>query len=170
MARTFKLCLPLFTLVAMLTSVSMTRADKETFTLDGVDLGTYVYGPKITSDALAGKVVMIEYWGDQCGPCIQAIPHTVELQGKYASDKLVVIANQVWTQDVNVAKAAWTKAGGNDKISVINHGNIKGAQVNAVPQTFVFDHNGKMIWTGHPMHPKLEEIIEKAVAALPNQG
>ena len=38
-----------------------------------------------------GKVILLEFWGTWCGPCLLSIPHHEELQEKY-KDKLQVIA------------------------------------------------------------------------------
>jgi thiol-disulfide isomerase/thioredoxin len=45
----------------------------------------------LTLKALKGKVVLIDFWAFDCEPCIQAMPHVVELHQKYAKDGLVVI-------------------------------------------------------------------------------
>jgi len=38
-----------------------------------------------------GKVVMIDFWGINCPPCIAKLPHVVELQKKHEKDGLVVL-------------------------------------------------------------------------------
>lgn len=45
----------------------------------------------ITSDAVKGKVVVIDLYATWCGPCMRAIPHNNELLKKYASKGLVII-------------------------------------------------------------------------------
>jgi thiol-disulfide isomerase/thioredoxin len=41
--------------------------------------------------SLRGKIVVIDFWAFDCEPCIQAMPHIVELYNKYGKDGLVVI-------------------------------------------------------------------------------
>ena len=187
MTRLFKFTAPLFAVAAMLALVAATQAAKNHppatsasatpiidatngVTLDGVDLGKHVYGPKIKADDLKGKVVVFEYWGDRCPPCIRSIPHLVKVQKKHGANKLTIVANQVWTNDVDAAKKAWTNAGGDDTITVANHGKLKGAKVNGVPHSFVFDHTGKLVWEGHPLDKQFDKAIEKAVKALPTKA
>ena len=172
-----KLSTPLLALAVVFALVSGTfAADQPTnqspnnaLTLKGVSLGTHVYGPPTSTEALAGKVVVFEYWGDRCPPCIRAIPHLNKLQAKH-KDNLVIVANQVWTKDVDAAKKAWTNAGGSDQITVINHGGVKGAQPRGVPHAFVFDHTGTLLWSGHPANKKLDETVAKAINAIPKQS
>ena len=130
--------------------------------LEGAKFGSYVTGPKLKHADLKGKVIVFEYWGDRCGPCLASIPHLVELQEKYGRDKLVIIANQVWTKSADAAKKAWMSRTKKDVVTVVNHGAIPGVQVRGVPHSFVFDGNGKFIWRGHP-RGGLDEAIEKAI-------
>lgn len=149
--------------MALLVATTTTFADDEGISLEGVDLGTHVYGPEVEARDLEGKVVVFEYWGDRCPPCVRSIPHVVELQAEYGSDKLVVIANQVWTQDTDDAQKAWTDHGGSDAITVINHGGLVGAEVRGVPHAFIFSHTGELLWRGHPM--QMDDHLASAIAA-----
>src|SRR5262245_24053322 len=42
-----------------------------------------------------GKVVVVDFWATNCIPCIEALPHYVEYQKKYADKGLVVITVSV---------------------------------------------------------------------------
>ncbi len=174
MTRLLKLSAPLLAIAFLLSVTAFTQADDDDQpTLEGVDLGTHVYGPEVEAEDLEGKVIIYEYWGDRCPPCIASIPHIVKLKETYG-DKLVIVANQVWTKDTDKAKSAWTNAGGSDTISVINHGKIDGAAHRGVPHSYVFDHEGNFLWNGNP-HPradgkKLDEVVKKAVAKVPDQS
>jgi thiol-disulfide isomerase/thioredoxin len=176
-----KLSLPLFALAMLLGLTTLTQADdaeptNAKITLDGVSLGNHVLGPELEPYDLKGKVVVFEYWGDRCPPCIAAIPGIVKLRSEYSTDKLAIVANQVWNMDDEKAvaaqktKAAWTKAGGDESVTVINHGGLKDAEVPGVPHAFVLDHNGNVIWRGHPANKEMKKAVKKAVAALPDKA
>ena len=39
-----------------------------------------------------GKVVLVDFWGTWCPPCLKQFPHTVELSKKHEADGLAVIS------------------------------------------------------------------------------
>lgn len=47
--------------------------------------------PSLTLAQLRGKVVLLEFWGTFCGPCLTAMPHLQELQRQFAG-RLQVVA------------------------------------------------------------------------------
>ena len=178
MTRFAKYTAPLLAIALLLGLTTLSQAQDPAptnadVTLDEVSLGTHVMGPELETDDLNGKVVVFEYWGDRCPPCHKSIPGLVKLRGEYGYDKLAIVANQVWTKDADKTKAAWKKHGGDDSITVVNHGALKGADHRGVPHAYVLDHNGKLLWHGNP-HPKadgkkMKEVVKEAVAALPDQ-
>ena len=179
MTRFAKYTAPLFAIALLLGLTTLGQANDTApanaeVTLDEVSLGDHVLGPELETDDLNGKVVVFEYWGDQCPPCHKAIPGLVKLRSEYGYDKLAIVANQVWTKDADKTKAAWEKHGGDDSITVVNHGALKGADHRGVPHAYVLDHNGKLLWHGNP-HPnadgkKMKKVVKEAVAALPDQA
>lgn len=156
-------------ILTTLAGLSATRlqAEDKPITLEGVDLGKPVAGPAVKAEDLKGKAVVFEYWGDRCPPCLRAIPHVAELQKKHGRAKLITVANQVWTDDVEKAKAAFAGVAPADhEVSVVNHGGLAGAQVNSVPRAFVFNPDGSLRWTGNPLKPEFTAAVEAAVEAV----
>ena len=51
-------------------------------------------GAEPTSERLRGKLVMVEFWGTWCAPCVQAMPHVQELHDRYGEPGLVVLASR----------------------------------------------------------------------------
>lgn len=45
----------------------------------------------LTLKSLKGKIVLVDFWAFDCEPCIQAMPHIVNLYDKYSKDGLIVI-------------------------------------------------------------------------------
>src|SRR3989442_10640841 len=66
------------------------------------DFGTYkareitksdvwINGGPMTLKSLKGKVVVIDFWAFDCEPCVEAMPHIIDLYNRYSSSGLVVI-------------------------------------------------------------------------------
>ncbi len=132
--------------------------------LKGVNLGTYVSGPKLKPADLEGKVVVFEYWGVNCPPCRASIPHINELAAVGGPDVLAVIANHC--QGPGRTQAVWRECGGNDKPTVIEAGDLPKSNVSGIPRIFVFDHNGKQVFDGSPSAVTVA-MLRKLVDAAP---
>lgn len=48
-------------------------------------------GRKITQDHFKNNVVLVDFWGTWCGPCVKAVPHLVKLYTKYKHHGLEII-------------------------------------------------------------------------------
>jgi thiol-disulfide isomerase/thioredoxin len=55
------------------------------FSLDRLD------GKVVTSRALKGKVILLDFWASWCAPCIASMPAIAKLQREYGSKGLVVL-------------------------------------------------------------------------------
>ena len=133
--------------------------------LDGADFGTYVHGPKLSADDLKGRVVLFEFWGVNCPPCLRSIPHLAAWQKAYGRDSFVIVANHAQNESNDKAKQVWLAQGGADQISVVNGGGLSGAQVGHLPRCFLFDIQGKLIYEGSPF--EVEGPLKKAVESSP---
>ena len=127
--------------------------------------GEHATGPKFSGKQIKGKVVVLEYWGITCGPCLRAIPHTTELAKKYGHDKLIIIANQVWSASNQRTADKWNEHAKNNMVMVVNGGSLKGFRPSGVPRALIFDHTGKSVWEGHP--GGMDRALADAIANLP---
>lgn len=104
-------------------------------------------GNRQTLRQLKGKVVVLDFWATYCPPCLEEIPHLVTLQNKYADDLTVVGLHVGGDEDrpkipafVEKLKINYTLANPEDGLTQSLLGNDY-----AIPQTFVFDRNGRLI-------------------------
>lgn len=50
-------------------------------------------GETISLDDFRGKTVLVDFWGTWCGPCLDTIPHLIELQEEHPDDLAVIGIN-----------------------------------------------------------------------------
>jgi len=131
------------------------------FTLDTPD------GQKLSLSQFRGKIVILDCWASWCGPCRAESPNVVKLYNEF-KDKGLVILSASFDQD----KAAWIKAISDDKLAWNHVSDLKGWQtivadlyvVNAIPDTFVIDRDGKILargLRGEKLRDKIAEIFNK---------
>ncbi len=137
-------------------------------TLDGISFGDHVSGSKLSKASIEGRIVLFEYWGVNCPPCLRSIPHLKNWQNKYSKNIFVIIANQCQTRDLKAAKAMWDKKGGGSEVSVVNHARLPGAKVSGIPRCFLFDANKKLVYDGSPfgVEKKIDELCKAHPGAL----
>lgn len=69
----------------------------------------WVNGEPLTSDALKGKVVLLDFFAVWCGPCIATFPHLNEWHDEYADKGLAIIGV------TNYYQYGWDEASGRPK-------------------------------------------------------
>jgi len=131
-------------------------------------LGDVWMGPAITQDDLRGQVVLLEFWGYRCPPCIASIPHLAKLQAQGASRGLVVIGAhaQGATDAIKARALAIAKAKGAN-YTILSYARVPDAKFRAIPRVFVFDHRGEVVFEGLP-NKKMDEAVVAAVKRRPH--
>jgi len=119
---------------------------------------------------LKGKVVILDFWATYCPPCIEEIPHLMELQAKYGEDLHVIGLHVGGDEDrpkipefMERLKITYPIAYPEDALTAYVFG-----QESAIPQTAVLDRTGKMVKKitgfGPPMKKELDETIAAEIA------
>lgn len=117
-------------------------------------------GKEPTAATLKGKVVMVEFWGTWCGPCVRAMPHVQQIWDRYRDRGLVVLAVSYEEPDVMrpfLEKNAYTMPVGSDPAKAY----IEKFGFSGWPSTFVVDAEGKIAYAADPYG--VEPAIEKAL-------
>jgi len=70
-----------------LVEMTMTDITGKTYDVRGTEQGLNIKG-------LEGKVILLEFFGHQCPPCLASIPHLIKLQKKH-KDKLAIVSIEV---------------------------------------------------------------------------
>ncbi len=126
----------------------------------------WVKGDPVDLKAGQGQnIYIVEFWATWCGPCIKGIPHMTEMQHKY-KDKGVVFVG-VSDEKSKLVQEFVKKQGDKmdytvavDDKSATSDRYMKAFKKNGIPQCFVVDKKGNIVWEGHPMFG-LEEVIQK---------
>jgi cytochrome c biogenesis protein CcmG/thiol:disulfide interchange protein DsbE len=123
---------------------------------------------------LKGKAVILDFWATFCPPCKKEIPHLNALIAKYGKDNLHIVGLNVGGDEdvpkipafVTETKMSYPIAFPEDDLSRVIF-----AERDDIPQTAVFDRNGRMltkfIGYSEEVEKKLDEVVAKAVASEP---
>lgn len=135
--------------------------EKATF----VDLekAQHIFGPEITAADLKGKVVLLEYWGINCPPCRESIPHLVMEQKRHAATgKFTVLASHVQEYSDKVVEFLKEKR---VNFPVFQQFRESAAPCGrGIPSAALIDHTGEVVAQGHPMEllPKVAALVKAA--------
>jgi RNA polymerase sigma factor (sigma-70 family) len=110
-------------------------------------------------DKLRGKVVLLDFWGAWCGPCVEKLPRSEELYQKYKDQGLVVIGVHSANDAEKLRRVLEEK-----KITFpVVHDRGATADryaIEAWPTYFLIDKAGKVVW-GFKHDPPEEKQIEE---------
>lgn len=108
-------------------------------------------GEVVKLSSLRGKIVLIDFWASWCGPCRRENPNVVKLYNRYKDKGFEIYGVSL---DNNAEK--WKAAIAKDGLTWYHVSDLKGwkssaaqlYRVNAIPQTFLIDKEGKIIKAG----------------------
>lgn len=123
-----------------------------------------------------GKVVLFNLWGIWCGPCIQEMPHLVQMQEKYKDKNFEIVGLNVGDEDGNEEGAEAIKAfvekqklnyqiGWADRKLFEEFARV--SKLAGVPQSVLINREGRMIGIFSGGGPKIinsmKETVDKAM-------
>ena len=106
---------------------------------------TSLDGLPVGSEALKGKVVVIDFWATWCGPCVHEIPGYVALQKKYADRGLIIVGLSVDQNGASVVPPFAKKMSINYPLA-LSTSEIAEAfgGIEAIPTTLLIDREGNI--------------------------
>lgn len=106
-----------------------------------------IQGNRIELKNYKGKYVLINFWASWCVPCIAELPSIKKISDQFFPEKLIIITNTI-DKDTLAFLAAIKKYGMSDWINIFNSSDLekKFGGVTAIPQLFLIDPKGKIIY------------------------
>lgn len=144
----------------MLTSAIAAVGDVADFSkLEHVD---FIQGDLTAAD-LEGKVVILEYWGTNCGPCVAAMPHLQSLYDKYKGQGLVIIGAEIQRSPRERIQSYLAQ----NKLTFpvcrdfwLPQAPLQGS----LPTTVVIGADGKVVFIGKPN--QVEAVVQQELAKI----
>ena len=122
-------------------------------------LGANITGPPTTLADAAGKAVLIDAWGINCGPCLESLPEIEKISKRY-KDRMVVFGAHSQAGTDEEVKAVVKK----NKLSYsITKGVTGPVPFDRIPHIFIFDPKGELVFSGSPFDKEFERSLRKAV-------
>lgn len=110
-------------------------------------------GQFVSTSALKGKVVIVNFWATWCGPCRQEIPEMIALQSQYKDAVQVIGVSEDEAPPAQVAKFV-QKAGINYPV-VMSTDAIEKAYggIPALPTSFLVNRDGRVVQKDVGLYP-----------------
>jgi thiol-disulfide isomerase/thioredoxin len=138
---------------------------------------TMLDGRRVQAADYKGKVLVLDFWATYCPPCRDEVPHLVALQKRYGAQGLNVVGLNVGGDDDRPKVPAFVREFGiqyplgypDEAMSSVVFAND-----DRIPQTYVFDRNGRLVkrFIGFDEEAAagLEDAVQSALATKTATG
>ncbi len=114
-----------------------------------------------------GRVMLVDFWGTWCPPCIRAKPTIEYLQAKYREDVVAIgisgynemkidVERFLRKKDTEMVHAWDTEKKISDQL-----------QVQALPTVYLISSDGVVRWMGSPLQPEFQVVLESILERDP---
>jgi thiol-disulfide isomerase/thioredoxin len=126
---------------------------------------TDLAGHSLTSDQLAGRVVLVEFWATWCPPCRSTLEWLGQLKQKYG-DNLAIVGMAVESPEDKIRSTVSTLSP-EIRWAIADAPTAQGfGDITSVPTLFLFDRSGKTAHVLYGAPPDLHQQAEKSLDAL----
>jgi cytochrome c biogenesis protein CcmG, thiol:disulfide interchange protein DsbE len=127
-------------------------------------------GNHVTLAEYRDKVVVLDFYATWCAPCRESIPHLIDLEKRYGPRGLVVVGLNVGGPDDRTEVPAFARELNiHYELGYPDEGlnDVLLADSDAIPQTFVFDRQGRLVRRyvgfGYSTAADLEETLKEVL-------
>lgn len=121
----------------------------------------------LTLAELRGKVVLLDFWGQWCPPCVQGLPQIETLYQKFKDQGLIVIGVHT-SGGISKPMEAYLK---DRKVTfpvVVDTGaTMESYVLDGLPSYALVDKDGNLVWKVSEDHPVFESRIEELLKQKP---
>ncbi len=126
-------------------------------------------GDKVSTEALRGKVVMVNFWATSCTTCVKEMPQMIETYNKFKGQGLEFVAVAMKYDPPNYVVNFTETRKLPFTVALDSGGDIAKSfgDVTLTPTTFVIGKDGKILkrYVGEPEFGELHALLQKALAA-----
>lgn len=128
-----------------------------------IDAASWLNTPEgLPWDKLRGKVVLLDFWGTWCGPCVKKIPEVEKFAKKYAGRDLVVIGIHS-EQGSETCEEFVVKNGITFPIAIDTGKTAERFAIDSWPSMFLIDKAGKVV-SGYTTDLPTDDVIADLLA------
>ncbi len=132
---------------------------------------TMLDGTLVRLDSLKGRVVVLDFWGTWCGPCMAEMPTVQKVHRAFAANRDVVFlaVNAGWEDDTGDKVRAFTERKHLDvPVAMDTNRAVRDFSIDALPTLVVIDRQGhiRMEETGYDQDEPLESELTGRIQSL----
>jgi peroxiredoxin len=125
-------------------------------------LQAYNDGKQISLNNLKGKVILLDFWIKNCGPCIESVPHLNKLKDKFQNNNFELLSINSYDSKEDIK---WFFDKHKIKYTILMNGKDVAEKygVSGFPSFFIIDKTGKIIYSREGFEDSVQSEIEAII-------
>ena len=154
--------------IIVIAAILLTMSSAGAVEWRGLEKNNWCSGPKLSPEALKGKVVLVHRWGIHSAPSIKCLQHLEALREKFGKARLIIIGSHYHAEDFNRINEIVKR--NSVKYSIYFHAHLADEPLfRGVPFFYLVNPDGKVVHQANGYSQANMEGLEKAISdALAN--